>query len=62
MHSVSVPNLHASGFTGTMVYTGTMDTVFQGTSPKESYLMLNVVDNGGSKWLKILLTYFLLSF
>jgi len=59
MHTVSVPNLRASGFTGTMAYTGTMDTVFQGTSPKESYLILNVLDNG-SKWVKYFPIYLFL--
>ena len=45
MNDIKVPGLKSTGFTGTMAYKGTMDTVFQGTSPKESYLVLDVLDS-----------------
>ena len=45
VNDIKVPGLKSTGFTGTMAYKGTMDTVFQGTSPKESYLVLDVLDS-----------------
>ena len=35
------------GFTGIEVFNETMDTVFKGTSPQESFLLFNVVDTKG---------------
>ena len=39
--------LQAAGFTGTMVYKDTLDTVFKGTSPTDGYIVLSVLDNDG---------------
>ena len=37
------------GFTGTMVYNETLDTVFKGASPKEGYIALSLISDTGKK-------------
>ena len=47
MNDIKVPGLKTTEFTGTMVNKGTMDTVFQITSPKESYLLCDMLNSSG---------------
>ena len=47
MNDIKLSGLTSTGFTGVQVFNETMDNIFKGTSPKESFLLVSLISDTG---------------